>query len=150
MKKEPQKKLTSGELSRFKVMLLQKRQELLGDVNCMEIEALFGERSESHMPIHMADVGTDSYDQEFVLGLMESERKLIAEIDDALGRIENGTYGICEVNREPIFRERLRAIPWTRCCLACADLSGKKLENKNRYFNRCRYAPGIDDKQDVE
>jgi len=151
MKKEPQKKLTPGELRKFRTMLLQKRKELLCDVTCMEIEALFEERGNlSHMPIHMADLGTDSYDQEFVLGLMDSERKLITEIDDALDRIEKGTYGICEVNGEVIPKERLRAIPWTRCCLACADLSGKRLTKKGHSFNRYRYAPGIDDKQDVE
>jgi len=151
MKKESKKKLTPGELRKFRAMLLQKRKELLRDVNCMEIEALFEERGNlSHTPIHMADMGTDSYDQEFVLGLVDSDRKLIAEIDDALDRIENGTYGICEVNGEPICKERLRAIPWTRCCLVCACLSGKRLAQKDRFFNRYRYAPGIHDEQDVE
>ena len=131
MKKEPQKKLTSSELRKFKVMLLQKRRELQRDVNCMEIEALFEERGNlSHTPIHMADLGTDSYDQELVLGLMDSERKLITEIDDALNRIENRTYGICEVNGKPIQRQRLEAIPWARCCLASASLTGKILSEK--------------------
>ena len=127
MKKEPQKKLTPGELRRFITMLLQKRKELLRDVTCMEIETLLEGGSDlSHTPIHMADLGTDSYEQDFALGLMESDRKLIAEIDDALDRIENGKYGICEENGELICKERLRAIPWTRCCLACADSSGKR------------------------
>jgi RNA polymerase-binding transcription factor DksA len=132
-------------------MLLQKRKELLRDVTCMEIETLFEGRGDlSHTPIHMADLGTDSYEQDFALGLMVSERKLITEIDDALNRIENRTYGICEVNGELIPKERLRAIPWTRCCFACADSSGKRLAKKDRFFNRYRYAPGIDDEQDVE
>ena len=127
MKKEPQKKLTLGELRKFRTMLLQKRKELLRDVTCMEIETLFEGRGDlSHMPIHMADLGTDSYEQDFALGLMESDRKLIAEIDDALNCIENRTYGICEINGELICKDRLRAIPWTRCCLACADSSGKR------------------------
>lgn len=151
MKKEPQKKLTPAELRRFRTMLLEKRKELLRDVTCMEIEALFEERGDlSHMPIHMADLGTDSYEQEFVLGLVGSDRKLIAEIDDALDCIENGTYGVCEVNGELICKERLRAIPWTRCCLACAALSGKGPIKRRDFFNKYRYPAGIDDKQDVE
>ena len=127
MKKEPQKKLTPGELRRFITMLLQKRKELLRDVTCMEIETLLEGGSDlSHTPIHMADLGTDSYEQELSLELMDSVRRLIGGIDDALDRIEKGTYGICEVNGEVIPKERLRAIPWTRCCLACADSSGKR------------------------
>jgi len=151
MKKEPQKKLTPCELRKFRTMLLQKRKELLHDVNCMEIETSSKEKGDlSHIPLHMADLGTDSYEQELSLELMDSVRRLIGEIDDALGRIENGTYGICEVNGEVIPKERLRAIPWTRCCLACADPSGKRLTKKDRSFNKYRYAPGIDDEQDVE
>ena len=151
MKKEPQKKLTPGELRKFRTMLLQKRKELLRDVTCMEIETLFEGRGDlSHTPIHMADMGTDSYEQDFALGLMDSERKLITEIDDALNRIENRTYGICEVNGELIPKERLRAIPWTRCCLACAALSGKGPIKRRDFFNKYRYAPGIDDEQDVK
>jgi DnaK suppressor protein len=143
--------LTVAEISKFKVLLLAKRNELLGNVSFMEIEALRQESSDlSRLPIHMADIGTDSYDQEFTLGLMDSERKLITEIDDALNRIENRTYGICEVNGELIPKERLRAIPWTRHCLACASLTGKKPLRKKDFFNKYRYAPGIDDEHDVE
>ena len=150
MKKEPQKKLTPGELRKFKIMLLQKRKKLLRDVNCMELGVLLEESGDlSHTPIHMADMGTDSYEQELSLELMDGVRRLISEIDDALYRIENGTYGICEVNGEVIPKERLRAIPWTRCCLACADLLGKRLAKKDRNFNRYRYAPSIDDEHKV-
>ena len=151
MKDGQKKKLTRGELKKFKTMLLKKRKELLHDVTCMEIEALFEERGDlSHTPIHMADLGTDSYEQEFVLGLMDSERKLIAEIDEALNRIKNDTYGICEVDGEPIPKLRLEAIPWIRCCLVCANLLSQKVHQGRVSFNKYRYAPGIDDEQDVE
>ena len=92
----------------------------------MEIEALRRENSDlSRLPIHMADLGTDNYDQEFTLGLMDSERKILHEIDDALGRIENGTYGICEGTNKPIPKQRLKAIPWTRYRVEYADLLEK-------------------------
>ncbi len=100
-------------------MLLEKRREIVGDVNEMEDEALKKSRTAasgdlSSMPIHMADIGTDNYEQEFALELMDSERKLLRGIDDALQRIEEGTYGICEGTDDPIAVARLEAKPWAR------------------------------------
>lgn len=74
------------------------------------------------MPIHMADIGTDNYEQEFALELMDGERKLLREIDDALGRIEQGTYGICEGKGTPIAKARLEANPWARYCVKYARM----------------------------
>jgi RNA polymerase-binding protein DksA len=114
-------RLTQKELQKFKELLLAKRNELLGNVNSMEIEALRRENGDlSKLPIHMADLGTDNYDQEFTLGLMDSERKLMKVIDEALDRIENGTYGICEGTGKPIPKARLEAIPWARYCVEYA------------------------------
>ena len=121
-------KPTSAELKKFKAMLLAKQAEILGNVTSMETEALQRERSDlSNMPIHMADLGTDSYEIDNIIGLMDSERKILLEIDDALRRIDNGTYGICEGRGEPIPKERLKAIPWARYCVACATLIEKGL-----------------------
>ncbi len=74
----------------------------------------------SHMPIHMADIGTDTYDQDFMLGLAETERKLLREIDDALVRIENRTYGVCMMTGKQIPRARLNAKPWARYTIEAA------------------------------
>jgi len=139
MQREREKKtcLTSSEIQKFKAMLLAKRDEILHNVTCMEAEALRRQRSDlSNVPIHMADVGTDNYEMENTLGLMDSERKLIREIDDAFSRIENGTYGTCEGRGEPISKERLEAIPWARYCVSCANLLEKGLlaeEDSNGY-----------------
>jgi len=124
--------LTSADIENFKSMLLAKRNGILGDVVSMEDEALRSEKTElSNMPIHMADLATDNYDIENTLSLMECERKLLIEIDDALARIEEGTYGICEGSDEPISKERLEAIPWARYCVAYADLLEKGLVGKD-------------------
>jgi RNA polymerase-binding protein DksA len=72
----------------------------------------------------MADLGTDNYEQEFALGLMDSERKLLREIDNALVRIEKKTYGICEGTGKQIPKARLEAQPWARYCVEYA----RKLE----------------------
>jgi RNA polymerase-binding transcription factor DksA len=119
-------RLTQKDIQEFKASLLARRSELLSDVVSMESEVLRKGRSDlSNLPIHFADVGTDSFATENTLGLVESERKLIADIDDALDRIENGTYGLCEVNGKPIPKARLRVIPWARYCVEHARLSEK-------------------------
>jgi len=120
--------LTAAEIKEFKALLLEKLEEILDNVVFMEEETLRKPRTNlSNMPIHMADVGTDNYEMENTLGLMDSERKLLMEIEDALARIENGTYGICEANGEPIPKGRLDAIPWARYCVGCATLLEKGL-----------------------
>jgi DnaK suppressor protein len=63
---------------------------------------------------HLADAGTDSYDRDFALGLLSSEQDAFYEIEEALDRIRNRTYGICELTGQPIEPSRLEAIPWTR------------------------------------
>jgi DnaK suppressor protein len=119
--------LTIDDIERFKQMLLEKRKEILLNVNEMEDETLKKSRLDasgdlSSMPIHMADIGTDNYEQEFALGLMDSERKLLREIDDALQRIEERTYGICEGTGKPIPKARLEAQPWARYCIEYARM----------------------------
>ena len=121
--------LTSADTEHFKQLLLEKRREILRNVNEFEDEALKKSRLDasgdlSSMPIHMADIGTDNYEQEFALGLMDSERKLLREIDNSLGRIEQRTYGICEGTGKPIPKARLEAQPWARYCVEYA----RKLE----------------------
>lgn len=111
------------ELAEFREMLLTKRRQIEGDVNAMESEALSGGGGAlSHLPQHMADQGTDTFDQSLALDLAASQRGLLKEIDDALARIEAGTYGICEEMGKPIGVERLRHTPWARFCIEAARL----------------------------
>src|SRR5687767_5214263 len=62
----------------------------------------------------MADSGTDNFDRDFALSLLSSDQDAIYEIEEALKRIERGTYGTCEITGKQIPRARLEAIPWTR------------------------------------
>ena len=119
--------LTATQIEYFKQLLLTKRREILNNVVEIEDEALKKSRMDatgdlSSMPIHMADLGTDNYEQEFALGLMDSERKLLREIDDALQRIEDGTYDVCEGTGELIPKPRLEAQPWARFCVEYARM----------------------------
>jgi DnaK suppressor protein len=119
--------MSAAEAKHFRELLLQKRREILKNVTEFEDEALRKSRLDatgdlSCMPIHMADLGTDNYEQEFALGLMDSERKLLQEIDLALGRIEKKTYGICLGTGKPIPKARLEARPWARYCVEYARM----------------------------
>jgi DnaK suppressor protein len=104
------------ELEHYADLLLAKRRELVGDMSSMEREALRsgGSSNLSTLPVHMADMGTDNYEQEFTLGLVEKDRNLLREINHALAKIQNGTYGICEGTGIPIGKPRLEAQPWAR------------------------------------
>jgi DnaK suppressor protein len=64
--------------------------------------------------MHMADAGTDSYDRDLALGMLSHEQDAVYEIEQALKRIRDGTYGVCEITGKQIPPERLEAIPWTR------------------------------------
>jgi RNA polymerase-binding transcription factor DksA len=70
--------------------------------------------SPPHFSTHMADAATDTYDRDLVLSLLSSEQDAVYEIEDALSRIRDGTYGVCELTGKPIEPERLEVIPWTR------------------------------------
>jgi RNA polymerase-binding protein DksA len=128
--------LTAADTKHFRELLLEKRREILTNVTEFQDEALKRSRLDatgdlSCMPIHMADIGTDNYEQEFALGLMDSERKLLREIDEALGRIENKTYGICQGTGKPIGKARLEAMPWSKHCVEYARMLEQGLVTEN-------------------
>jgi len=85
---------------------------------------------------HMADAGTDTFDRDFALSLVSSEQEALTEIDAAIKRIHDGTYGICEITQKPIAKERLLAVPFTRY-----SAEAQKDLEKNRY--RTRTASGL-------
>jgi RNA polymerase-binding transcription factor DksA len=107
---------SSRELESFRDLLLAKRRELIGDMSAMEREALrtSGASNLSNLPIHMADMGTDNYEQEFTLGLVQKDRELLKEINLALAKLQNGTFGLCEGTGQPINKSRLEYQPWAR------------------------------------
>jgi RNA polymerase-binding transcription factor DksA len=67
---------------------------------------------------HMADAGTDAYDRDLALGVLSAEQDALYQVEQALDRIRQGTYGRCELTGRPIEKARLEAIPWARFCLA--------------------------------
>ena len=78
--------------------------------------------------MHQADAGSDAYDRDFALSLLSQEQDALYEIDQALKRIEMGTYGVCEMSGKPILRARLEAIPFARFTVECQS----QLEKQNK------------------
>jgi DnaK suppressor protein len=118
--------MKKAEMQPFKDRLLLLRARLRGDVNAMARNALNKTRMESSgdlssMPIHMADLGSDNYEQEFTLTLMESEEETLNKIEAALERIAEGVYGLCLECGGKIPKTRLNAIPYTPYCVKCAS-----------------------------
>jgi len=113
--------LTKTQLDHYRQILLVKRAELLGDMRHLEDEALRSDSGiTSHTSQHLAEQGSESYEQSLNLNLAASDRKLINEIDDALQRIVDRTYGLCELTHEPIKKARLDELPWARYTIQAA------------------------------
>ena len=117
MAKRPMKK---SESKVYKERLLLLRARLRGDVNTMA-DAALKDASDARLSIHMADAGTDNFEQEFTLGLLASDGDTLEAIEDALERIEGGTYGLCTECEQPIPKTRLNALPHTPHCVKCAE-----------------------------
>jgi RNA polymerase-binding transcription factor DksA len=118
--------LKKQDIKAYKERLIELRSRLRGDVTAMADAALKKTRSESSgdlssMPIHMADIGTDNFEQEFTLSLMESEEDTLESIEVSLQRIEDGQYGRCEECGGVIPKLRLNVIPFTSFCVKCAE-----------------------------
>ena len=125
------KKFNKKDLNYFKKLILKKREELLDGLEHNLADTLKKSPREaagdiSGYAFHMADLATDTYDREFSLDLASNERELLYEIDDALKRIKEATFGICESCGCWITKNRLKAIPYTRLCLKCQEAKEKR------------------------
>jgi DnaK suppressor protein len=122
--------MKAAETKLFKAALQALRARLRGDVTTMADAALRKTRSEasgdlSSMPIHMADIGSDAYEQEFTLSLMATEEDTLELVELALEKIRARRYGLCDECGGVIAKKRLEAIPFAPTCIRCAE----KLEN---------------------
>ncbi len=118
--------MKAAELAQFKKELLELREKLVENVNFMEDEALGKSGHEasgnlSNVPIHMADVGTDNYDRDLTIGLIQNGEDELKAIDEALEKISKKTFGLCEEEGcgKKISKARLTALPYVKLCIDC-------------------------------
>lgn len=109
----------------YKERLLELRARLRGDVSALAEAALSSQNGAngelSSIPSHMADLGSNTFEQNNTLMLMDNEEMVLAQIEDALERIEDGKYGSCAHCEGRIPKMRLNVIPYTPYCVKCAS-----------------------------
>ncbi len=118
-------------LRKQKKRLLALRDAMLDSMNGVaqdNLRARAEGNEASAFGMHQADAGSDAYDRDFALNLLSQEQDALYEIDEALKRIELGTYGVCEMSGKPINHERLEAIPFTRFTVECQS----QIERQNK------------------
>lgn len=124
------KKMNKKDLKAYKGLLLKKKEELLEGIDHVSIDTLKKSQKEASGDIsaytyHMADVATDTYDREFSMGMGSAEREALYEVNEALKRIEEASYGVCESCRNLISKTRLKAVPHAKLCLKCQQAKEK-------------------------
>ena len=116
--------------------LLALRARLRNDVLQMTNNAF--DAKSTRMPNHMAELGSDSFDQELTLSLLGSEQNSLDKIEAAIARIEDGTYGLCETCNARIPKSRLQAIPYASQCVRCAEKSYDQIAAEHHAQQRIR------------
>jgi len=123
-------KFTKPELKEFKKIILKRKEEIDDEIKHISDDTLKKSQKDASGDIsgytyHMADVATDNYDREFSLGLASNDRKSLYELNDALKKVEDGTFGICEDCKKLITKIRLKAVPQARLCVKCQEKRDK-------------------------
>jgi DnaK suppressor protein len=114
--------MTNADSTLLREKLLALRARIQGDTTQMEDNALNKDHDHAtSMPNHLAELGSGNFDQEFTLSLLASENNALEQIQAAIERIDNGSYGLCETCGEQIPKTRLDAIPYAAQCVQCAS-----------------------------
>ena len=125
------KKFNRKELEYFKKLILKIKEKILDEIKHISEDTLKKSQKDAAGDIsgytyHMADVASDTYDREFSLGLASNERQSLYELDDALKKMEEGTFGICEECKSLITKTRLKVVPFARLCVKCQEKKEKR------------------------
>lgn len=125
------KKLPAKALKLYKELLLKERDKVGGELSNITQNTLNKSQRDlsgdlSGYSFHMADMASDDYERDFSLGRATSEQRILYVIDEALKRIEEGSYGYCQTCSKKISNQRLKALPYTPLCIECQ----KKLDVK--------------------
>lgn len=118
----PEPALVEGRWRRSHAALLRLRDRVLDSMNTLagsNLKRSHADERPSYGGMDEGDVGLESYDRDFALGLFSNGQDLLYEVEEALRRIVQGTYGDCESCGKPIPAVRIKAVPYARCCVGC-------------------------------
>lgn len=119
------------DLDHFRKLLEMARKKIAGDLAHLEKDSLNTSQRDasgdlSGYSFHIADMATDNFDREFNLDLASNEQELLNQIDDAIRKMDEGRFGVCEICQKPITQKRLIAVPYARYCIKCQEEEEKK------------------------
>ena len=122
--------LSKEQLKEFRALLLVERMKFAGEIRSIARDASKSPRDASgdlsSYTVHMADMSADTYERELSADLASSEQKVLYQIDEALKRMDDGAYGVCEQCNKPITLSRLKAVPYTSQCIECQRSQERK------------------------
>lgn len=114
---------TKEQLKHFRQLLITERAKLVDEIRAIAREASTSPRDASGdlsaYTIHMADMAADTYNRELSMNIASSEQELIYQIDEALKRLDDGSFGLCQQCSQPITFSRLKALPYASLCINC-------------------------------
>ena len=115
----------------FKELLMKKKADIARGIEHIANDNLKTSQRDatgdlSAYSLHMADMATDNYDREFALNLADNEQKILHRIDSALERIDENTFGLCELCGKKISKARLKVVPYAELCVPCQEKQEKK------------------------
>ena len=124
--------LTKEQIKQFRQLLITERSKLADEIKSIARDASTSPREASGdlsaYTVHMADMAADTYERELSMNIVSSEQEILYQIDDALKRLDDGSYGICQQCNQPITMSRLKAVPYASLCINCQ----RSKEQKNK------------------
>ncbi len=129
------KKLSKSFLGKQEAKLRELQDHILTQMHGVAQDSLRqkSDSAGSAFGMHQADAGSDAYEKDFALSLLSQEQDALYEVEQAIKRIETGTYGVCEMSGEQIPATRLEAIPYARFTATCQEQMEKEMKNKGRW-----------------
>ena len=125
--------LSKDQVKQFRQLLIEERAKVADEIKSIARDASKNPRDASGdlsgYTVHMADMSADTYERELAMNIASSEQQVLYQIDDALKRVDEGTYGTCQQCNTPIALSRLKAVPYTSLCIDCQrekEQKGKK------------------------
>ena len=122
--------LTKEQIKQLRQLLITERAKLAEEIKAIAHDASTSPRDASGdlsaYTVHLADMAADTYDRELSMNIVSSEQEILYQIDDALKRLDDGSYGICQQCNHPITMSRLKAVPYASLCITCQRAKEQK------------------------
>ena len=122
--------LSKEQAKQFRQLLITERAKLASEIKSIAQDASTSPRDASGdlsgYTVHMADMAADTFERELSMNIVSSEQEILYQIDDALKRLDEGSFGICQQCSQPVTMSRLKAVPYASLCISCQRVKEQK------------------------